>query len=260
MPFHSDLFAASTVSTVQWSGWKLFNLISAAEKWAENKNFKVHKFMRKISCCSHFFFFFTVINYTFLSESLLDCHRAKVMLLRTTTACISGDDSVNQQSANIISQIWKSKFLFIFSLRWLSLQRTRNFHIFLKKKKKRIDIEGRRRRNVNSCSKSSTFRCSLFFSSSKKVLAERIRDGGIHYNIFKEGWKCLWGSFLCSRAEFTASRSNDNGVCIFMIECWQARVIGWCQQHQFAFHKVNQSDFNEIFISIVTHDFCRLRI
>lgn len=132
--------------------------------------------------------------------------------------------------------------------------------IFSSKKKKRIDIEGRRRRNVNSCSKSSTFRCSLFFSSSKKVLAERIRDGGIHYNIFKEGWKCLWGSFLCSRAEFTASRSNDNGVCIFMIECWQARVIGWCQQHQLAFHKVNQSDFNEIFISIVTHDFCRLRI
>lgn len=138
MPFHFDLFAASTVSTVQWSGWKLFNLISAAEKWAENKNFKVHKFMRKISCCSHFFFFFTVINYTFLSESLLDCHRAKVMLLRTTTACISGDDSVNQQSANIISQIWKSKFLFIFSLRWLSLQRTRNFHIFLKKKRSEL--------------------------------------------------------------------------------------------------------------------------
>lgn len=180
MPFHFDLFAASTVSTVQWSGWKLFNLISAAEKWAENKNFKVHKFMRKISCCLHFFFFFTVINYTFLSESLLDCHRAKVMLLRTTTACISGDDSVNQQSANIISQIWKSKFLFIFSLRWLSLQRTRNFHIFLKKKKKRIDIEGRRRRNVNSCSKSSTFRCSLFFLPRKKfwrkefVMAEYI--------------------------------------------------------------------------------------
>lgn len=138
MPFHFDLFAASTVSTVQWSGWKLFNLISAAEKWAENKNFKVHKFMRKISCCSHFFFFFTVINYTFLSESLLDCHRAKVMLLRTTTACIGGDDSVNQQFANIISQIWKSKFLFIFSLRWLSLQRTRNFHIFLKKKRSEL--------------------------------------------------------------------------------------------------------------------------
>lgn len=130
MPFHSDLSVAITVSTVQWRGWKLFNLISAAEKWAENKNFKVHKFMRKISGCSFFLLLGNKLHIFIMSLGWIAIVRKWCCHRRRRHASMETILRISNPHANIFSQIWKSKFLFIFSQRWLSLQRTRNFHIF----------------------------------------------------------------------------------------------------------------------------------